>query len=192
MARILKVSTYSLTVLALIVAVGVSLGGYRIVSGNWPLQSDESDPKVTGVKSVQELLPFDILTPTYLPSGYGVGQVSVQTRPKLVGGRVAFDEPPEPFGVVINYTTEEGIVPGKMVLLEQSLGTVSPEDVMANGVKEDVVKLQGLDADLWKVQPASGLEMVALRWEDPVRGIVFDVTSFLSEDETLKIARSLQ
>ena len=75
--------------------------------------------------------------------------------------------------------------------LEQTLGRKG-ETIVDPAQKEPDEGIGGFEADVWRAWNISGEEIIVLIWEDASRGVRFEMSGFVSKEEMLRVARSLQ
>jgi hypothetical protein len=169
-----------------VAVIALASGGYRVATGYWPLQAEDKreHPGVGSLEEAQELAPFQLLIPTYLPDGLRLGHAAVLTRPPRGPG--------EPHGGVNGVSLTYRTYGRPDVIFEQELGEVHPYYNIGNAEKVDTVTIRGESADLWQGENAHGRVLFALSWDEPSRGIAFYLTSFRPQEEALRIANSLR
>ena len=138
------------------------------------------------------MVPFQILTPEYLPEGYEPEEFVAVVKGPAQGGREALSQPFVVLGVNTRYFDPSGTPPSirKGIFVEQHLLIGRPKD--AGGVKIGVEDIGGFEADVWHAKTLGGDDLVLVFWRDASRGVGFHVISFASKDETLRVARSLR
>lgn len=144
------------------------------------------------LEEARKVVPFQILTPEYLPEGYESEEFVAVIKGPAPGGREALSKPLVVWGVNAHYSRAGATSPsdGKLIFVEQHLYIGRPVD--AGGVKLGVEDIGGLEADVWLDKNLAGDEIVSVAWEDSSRGVGVNITSLASKDETLRVARSFR
>ena len=156
-------------------------------------QADQRNPQIMTLEEAREVVPFQILTPEYLPEGYEPEEfVAVKKGPES-GGREALSKPFVVKGVSINYLKVVGPSGSRResISIEQEVGGRPPGSV-GGAEKASVEDIGGLSADVWKGEMMTGAALVAVFWVDPSRGVGTSIASGASVEETLRVARSFR
>ena len=141
-------------------------------------------PRVMTLEKAREVVPFHIQVAEYVPEGYELGeQVRLMEGPD-VGSEVK--------GVHIMYTPKDLVLPySNVVFVDQRLGKKGTPTVVG-ATRSPTEDVGGLEADVWEGENMLGKDFTFLYWEDPGRGVVFDVVSTFEKEETLRIVRSFR
>ena len=104
------------------------------------------------------------------------------------------DNPLEVIGVMLGYVS-----PSKSrsdftdtFIIEQFEGQRTSNYQVANAEKNRTESVRGLDTDVWHGTSMSGKPQVILVWSDTDRGVIFNMAGYLTEEETIRVANSLQ
>ncbi|MDE2939950.1 MAG: DUF4367 domain-containing protein [Chloroflexota bacterium] len=142
-------------------------------------------------------MPFGILTPGYLPEGYQADEYKGEQYAMLLEGFQQRRRGEAPVrlirGVSLTYydRTPPADTVRHVIQFEQTLGRKG-ETIVDPGEREPNEDIGGFEADVWRAWNLSGEEIIVLIWEDAFRGVRFEISGFVSKEEMLRIARSLQ
>ena len=156
-------------------------------------QADQRNPQIMTLEEAREVVPFQVLTPEYLPEGYEPEEfVAVKKGPES-GGREALSKPFVVKGVSINYLKVVGPSGShrESISIEQEVGGKPPRWV-GGAEKAGAEDIGGLSVDVWKGELMTGAAFVAVFWVEPSRGVGTSIMSAASVEETLRVARSFR
>ena len=109
------------------------------------------------------------------------------------GGRVSEANPIVVNGIALYYedTSQEGALTRDAIFFEQFLGEKYSGCQVRNGTKASEPTILEREADMWSVSHPKGTQ-TALVWENTDDGILYNMVTYLSQQETLAVARSLE
>ena len=160
------------------------------VAATFSPESPES--RYPSIEDAQAQVPFKMIQPTNLPSGYELQEIVLLESP-TEGGLATEANPLRVTGATLIYrNTQAGEVPSPAIIyFEQVLGRKVADFSVIGGTKDRVESVRGFDTDVWEASNIDGDSQILLAWEDSEKGIYYDMLTFLSDKETLLIARSL-
>ena len=136
---------------------------------------------------------YHIIKPNYIPEGYELRYITLIHSPET-GGKVTEDNPREVIGVMLGY-----ISPSKSssdftdtFIIEQFEGQRTSNYQIANAEKDRTESIRGFGTDVWNGTSMSGKPRVILVWPDTDQGVIFNMAGYLTEEETIRVASSLQ
>ena len=119
-------------------------------------QDPERNPQIMTLEEAGAVVPFQILTPEYLPEGYEPEEFVAVVKGPAQGGREALSQPFVVLGVNTRYFDPSGTPPSirKGIFVEQHIFIGRPKS--AGGVKIGVEDIGGFEADVWQDKTLGG------------------------------------
>ncbi len=147
---------------------------------------------ITSIEDAQEHVPFDIVKPGYIPEGYELRDLTLIHSPGS-GGKVTEDNPLEVIGVMLSYANLAKSTADftDTFFIEQFNGQRTPNYKVGNAGKNRQESIRGFGTDVWHGTNMDGRGQVILVWSDTDQGVIFNMAGYLTDEETIKVARSL-
>ncbi|MDE2843695.1 MAG: hypothetical protein OXR67_01825 [Chloroflexota bacterium] len=174
---------------ALAVAVLVGTGvAFAVETPIAPQHNHDHHPQLDEAKLK---VPFDVKMPSKVPENYELTAYTLIESP-TEGGKVSPENPIRVTGIALYYenTRQEGGLTRDAIFFEQFLGSKYPGYRVVKGTKTGQHTVLGKSADMWSVSHSKGTQ-TALVWENADDGIFYNMVTYLSPAETLKLAKSL-
>lgn len=180
--------------LALALAVAVFVGAGAALAFVTPIapghgHDHEHHPQLDDARLK---VPFDVKMPSKLPENHEFTASTLIESP-TEGGKESPENPLRVPGLALYYenTSQEGGLIRDAIFFEQFLGSKYPGYRVAKGNKTGQRTILGKSADMWSVQHTKGAQ-TALMWENADDGIFYNMVTYLSPADTLKLAKSLE
>lgn len=161
---------------AFLLLVGLSCGG-----------PTPAPPRHLPFNEAQEIVPFPIQVPTFIPEGYELDEEAyiLEGRPfgwevKGVSYSLSQGKPQQEGNIHVRQFMAEGTFP---------LGRVLQDDI----VTYEVIDIRGFDAEVREAEMGDGWR-VAVEWEAEHEGkrLFLSVNSGVSRDDTLELVKSME
>ena len=147
---------------------------------------------ISSIEEAQKHVPFDILEPSNVPEGYELRHITLIPSPES-GGRVTESNPLKIIGVMLSYVSSAKSTTdftGTFVI-EQFKGQRTSSYQVGNGEKNRSESIRGFDTDVWRGTNMDNKAQAILVWSDTDRGLIFNMAGYLTEDEIISVAQSL-